>query len=91
MEDGFNITALMNMNNDGVQLIVGLFVLIPIVYLLSFYLVHMMEVVGFLPIPEFRKNEKKGYINCLKTIFLFDTPEHLKDKQVVQMTKFKTF
>lgn len=79
MEDGINISAFMNMGNDGVQLIVGLFVLIPFVYLMAFYVVHMMEISGFLPIPEFRRNEKKGYINCLRSIFSFETPDHLKE------------
>lgn len=76
MEDGIHLNALMNMNNDGVQLILGLFILIPFVYLVSFYIIHVMEVAGFLPIPDFRMNERKGYISCLKTIFSFSHTTH---------------
>ena len=89
MEDAISISALMNMNNDGLQLIVGLFILIPVVYLISFYVVYMMEIVNFLPIPEFRKNEKKGYINCLKSIFSFENPDYMKNNMDYKLSMKK--
>jgi len=69
MEEGFDLSALMNMGSEALQLIVGIFILIPFVYVLAFYIVYLLEGVGFLDKPAFRKNEKKGYINILKTAF----------------------